>query len=296
MVSIIIVNYNTFHLVIDCINSVYEKTKNVKFEIIVVDNLSPNREIEKLNTIFPDVKLVQNDKNAGFGAANNLGVKHSKGEYLFLLNSDTILINDAISILAENYEKLPKAGVLGGNLYSADLKPIESYENLFPNLLSDINYVFNDIIFKIKYGKYLRFNKTNEIKKIAGYIYGADFFVSKNIFEKIGGFDEDFFMYAEEAELSMRINKKGYYMYIVPAAKIIHLEGGSQNGEIDHKIDWQLKSLKKYYLKTGTPYFFLGRKIIYYRLKLSLFLSYIKNDKEKIEIKNKLLYIINQNI
>lgn len=93
-VSIIIVNYNTYDLTLDCINSIKEKTNNIKYEIIVVDNNSPNRIIENLK--LENVRLVLNSKNGGFGYANNIGNKYAKGKYLFFLNSDTILMNNAI--------------------------------------------------------------------------------------------------------------------------------------------------------------------------------------------------------
>ncbi|GGF10257.1 hypothetical protein SAMN05443634_108180 [Chishuiella changwenlii] len=295
-VSIIIVNYNTYQLVVDCIRSVYEKTKDTKFEIIVVDNLSPNREIEELNLLFPDVKLVLNNKNAGFGAANNIGAKHALGKYLFLLNSDTILINDAISILTINFEKLPKAGVVGANLYSEDLKAIGSYENTFPGLMSDINLLFNDLIFKLKYRNYLRFNKTLEIKKIGGYIYGADFFIRKDIFEKSGTFDEDFFMYSEETELSKRIKNLGYEFYSIPEAKIIHLEGGSQEGFSDLKISWLFESKKLYYRKTRTSFYKISQYLLYLSMLRSLFFGLITDNKSKKEVCIKFLNFIKKDL
>ena len=99
-VSIIIVNYNTYNLLIDCIESIKTNThNNLDYEIIVVDNNSPIRDIEKLPEVYQDVQLILSDENGGFGKANNLGSRLAKGEYLFFLNPDTLLLNDAISVL-----------------------------------------------------------------------------------------------------------------------------------------------------------------------------------------------------
>ncbi|MDC5348150.1 glycosyltransferase, partial [Acinetobacter baumannii] len=115
-VSIIIVNYNTYNLVLQCIESVIKNTKKISYEIIVVDNNSPNREIEKLNEIYPNVKLVLNTKNSGFGIANNIGNKYANGKFLFLLNSDTIVLDNSIYTLYKFMVENPCVGACGGNL------------------------------------------------------------------------------------------------------------------------------------------------------------------------------------
>lgn len=273
-VSIIIVNYNTTQLVIDCINSIHEKTKSVNFEIIVVDNNSPDRSIENLKTIFPEIKLILSEKNAGFGAGNNLGNKYATGKYLFLLNSDTLLLDNAIYEFFTFMEKTPNAGVCGGNLLTKDLKPNFSFARYKPNLWLSINELFFHFYPLIFYKKNWSSPIDNKILKINGYICGADFFVIRKIYNKIGGFDEDFFMYSEEAELSYRIENLGYKFYVLPYVKIIHFDGGSQNNNSLRKLKWMYESKKLYYKKTKNK--------LYYIVLLINNLTYLKS---KLKIK-----------
>ena len=269
-VSIIIVNYNTTKLVIDCINSIYVHSTNIVFEIIVVDNCSPDRSIEKITQIFPDITLVLNDKNNGFGAANNLGNKYAKGKYLFLLNSDTLLLDNALEQFYDFMENTPDAGICGGNLLTKDLKPNMSFLQLKPCLFYQINELFFEVFTRIIYYKNYRYSTKNHVSEIKGFIIGADFFVRKELFDQVNGFDEDFFMYYEEVELTYRIEKLNYKSYVIPTIKIIHLEGGSTTISTN-KLKRMRESQKLYYSKTGQKYYTIVSnldKLIYCRDKI----------------------------
>ena len=221
-VSIIIVNYNTESLILDCIDSIYKQTRNLDFEIIVVDNASP----EGVKYLHKDnrIRLIQAQSNLGFGRANNLGAQYAVGRYLFLLNPDTILVNNAIFILLDFMEKNKYAGVCGGNLYTKDMLPCHSYKVIAPGLLYELNDLLRGIPSKILGSDH--FNNTGKCKDVA-YITGADLFIRKEIFEQVGGFDKDFFMYFEETYLCYKVRKQGKKVVNVPQAKIIHLEGQS---------------------------------------------------------------------
>lgn len=241
-VSIIIVNYNTLKLTKETIDSVIEKTKNLKYEIILIDNDSVDGSMEFLEKEYKNkVIFVKNDKNLGFGKANNKGIKIAKGKYVFLLNSDTLLINNAIKILFDFMEKNESCGVCGGNLYDINMQPTVSYELSLPE------NVFKNMI-RRRYKKNYFFNKT-EIPLRVAYISGADMMIRKKILDKVDIFDSDFFMYYEETELTFRIIKKGYEVYNVPQAKIIHLEGKS-NIFKEKKYSMILESKYKYFYKT----------------------------------------------
>ena len=118
-ISIIIVNYNTCDLTLQCLQSVYEKTVDVGFEVIVVDNASSDNSVEMIKKMFPQVKIIESVENLGFGKANNLGVKYANGDYLFLLNSDTILISNVIFEFYRFMQKSPQIAACGGNLIDA---------------------------------------------------------------------------------------------------------------------------------------------------------------------------------
>lgn len=225
-ISIIIVNYNTLPLVIDVIRSIKKNLLDIKYEILLIDNDSKDgtREYFSTNNI-EKLKFIPSCENLGFGRANNLGIKKAKGKYIFLLNSDTLLIDNSVSIMFRYMEENEDIGVCGANLYNKKMEPVHSYGRKIPGLFYDFNEIIKKIYTKIV-DKRLDFNYSNKIKEV-GYITGADMFIRKEVLDLVGGFDEDFFMYFEETELSSRIKKMGYKIVNIPAAKIIHFEGAS---------------------------------------------------------------------
>ena len=243
-ISVIIINYKTPQYVIDCITSLREKTKGITYEIIVVDNDSGDNSVSVLKETFGNtITLIESDSNLGFGRANNLGAKYATGKYLFLLNSDTLLVNNALKILFDYIEHNEKIGVVGGNLYTRDMSPNNSYSDEFLSAdqfkkqarWSSIIYsmISCKVLHKFRSGKARQrlaykghYNFTDFPQKVA-FIFGTDMMLKKSIFDQVGGFDPRFFMYAEEEELSWRIAKAGYCSVCVPDAKIIHFDGGS---------------------------------------------------------------------
>lgn len=226
-VSIIIVNYKTVHLLDNAIQSVINKTKNLNYEIIVVDNCSGDS-FEELIAKY-DVKVIVLSENIGFGRANNKASKLSKGRNLFFLNPDTYLLNNGIKILSDYLDNNKNVGIVGGNLYSSDLKPNLSYGMLYPSILFDLDGVFSRVGFsltKMLYGKNYIYNNTAECKSVA-YITGADLMIKKEVFDLVRGFNPCFFMYCEDSELAYRVKKLGYEIINVPEVKIVHLEGKS---------------------------------------------------------------------
>ncbi|WP_455590536.1 glycosyltransferase family 2 protein [Bacteroides sp.] len=225
-VSIIIVNYNTCDLTLQCIESIYEKTHDIDFEIIVVDNASVDNSVFLIKEKYPQVTLIESEVNLGFGRANNLGVKKAIGQYLLFLNSDTLLVNNAIKILFDFISSDSTIGICGGNLYNAEMKPVQSYMRYFPSLFSELNELTSGFLSKIIYGKQETFNTLSKPISVA-YITGADLMISQRLFNDFGGFSSDFFMYYEETELSYRIKKAGYLIKCTSDAKIVHLVGKS---------------------------------------------------------------------
>ena len=256
-VSIVIVNYNTKDLLKQCIESVFAKTQDLIYEIIVVDNASSDGSQQMLKEVFPEVILVESPENLGFGRANNIGFDYAKGRNIFLLNSDTILLNNAVKILSDYLDDNPKTGICGGNLYDEKEQPLHSFRRSLPSLLFELSVLLGDILFKIIYGKNQEFNYTNKPLKVA-YITGADMMINASVLSIAGKFDPDFFMYFEESELSWRVKKAGFSIYSVPSARIIHLESKSFSDNYK-KIKMQLNSRSLYYKKTHS---WFSRKII----------------------------------
>lgn len=134
-VSIIIVNYCSAKMVAECVESIFEKTKGIDYEIIIVDNDSrDNSEAFLKSTLGDSTTLISAGENLGFGKANNLGAAYAKGEYLLLLNPDTLLVNNAIKVLYDYIKTHPETGVVGGNLYSPEMKAVPSYCMQFDDL------------------------------------------------------------------------------------------------------------------------------------------------------------------
>lgn len=276
-VSVILVNYNTLKITKNTIDSVIEKTKGLNYEIILVDNASTDGSVEFFEKEYKNkIIFIKNNENLGFGRANNKGIEIAKGKYVFLLNPDTLLINNAIKILFDFIEKNNNCGVCGANLYTKDLKPAQSFFSELPyvTLKTELEQSLN-FCRKLKKDKN-NFNYSNNIKQV-GVISGADMMIRKDIFNRIGGFDIDFFMYSEELELTYRIFKEGYSSFSVPSAKIIHLESQSFAFK-ENKYRLLLGSKYKYFYKTSD---LETCKYIYYISQIGYFLRlvfYFKKD------------------
>ena len=232
-VSVIIVNYNTKKLLKDCLHSIYNQTKDITFEIIVSDNNSTDGSIEMLQIDFPSVIIIKNEKNLGFGAANNRALDIAKGKYIFYLNSDTILLNNSIKLFYDYFESHEKEhiGALGSMLLDSNQQFIHSGDN-FPSIHTEVRDLFKQLlinlyltigtIFKLKQKP--KSHIYNEYYGPIDYISGADIFLKNNKFAR---FDEDFFLYFEETYLQYLMAKNNLNRYIIEGPKIIHLCGGS---------------------------------------------------------------------
>ncbi len=272
-VSIIIVNYNTAVLTQNCIDSIYKYSSPSQFEVILIDNAST----EPLNTNyysnFPHLTLIQNKFNYGFGYANNQGIKIAKGEFVFLLNSDTELTSDAImDFLAFMRNPLNhQIAVCGAELFTGSETPTPSFGN-FPTILGSLASLGFRYLIPNYYTRHLAIGVVNyniKVKRV-DLVSGANMFIRKNVLEQVGLFDEDFFLYFEETELSYRISKAGYYSVILPFIKIKHLEGSStplSQGEFNYFIfGHYVKSRRLFYKKAyglSMSYVFLPLDILY---------------------------------
>ena len=225
-VSVIIVNYNTKKLTSECIDSVFEKTRDVDFEVILVDNASTDGSAEHF-ALDKRITFIASPENIGFGRANNRGAEAGKGEYLLFLNPDTLLMNDAISKMAEVMEGDEKIGICGGNLYDGYGEPTHSYGYI----TQTFSGYFKNIFFPVTLfpGMYEEHNKSDRVKSV-GYITGADLMIRHSVFDHVGGFCKEMFMYYEDVDLNYKVKKAGYKVMSVPEARIIHLVGKSMEG------------------------------------------------------------------
>ena len=248
-VSIILVNYKTKDLTINCIKSIYEKTCNLDYEIIVVDNCSEDSSIEAIEQEFPNLTIIKNDKNWGFGIANNIGISNAKGKYILCLNTDTLLVNNAVKYMFDFMEEEENQDIAacGGNLYTKDMQPAHTHFD-FPNPWNCSSlFWLSKAIFKKHY-------KQKEITELqeTDFVTGADLFIRKSVLDKIGVYDENIFLYYEDVDLCKRMRNAGYKNVVIPEPKIIHLEGQSSKNFLK-KTKNSVKG-KYYYLNKYNQY------------------------------------------
>ncbi|MDE5886391.1 MAG: glycosyltransferase family 2 protein [Muribaculaceae bacterium] len=258
-VSVIIVNYNTSSLIIDCLKSIVKETRGISYEVIIVDNASEPDIESKIRSGVPDlpnVKFCLSSENNGFGVGNNIGMESAKGRKLLFLNPDTLLINNAIKILSDFLDNNPRVAASGANLFTREGSPNFSFKRRLPGVMWEVNELLHNIIDKRIFAPDLTFNYGASPIEV-GYITGADLMVKKEIIEEIGGFSPDFFLYFEETDLCARIKESGGKIFNVPSAKIIHLESQSMAGDnspINYfKIDNLEKSHLTYYKRNLNP-------------------------------------------
>lgn len=226
-VSVIIVNYKTANLVVDCISSIRVKTSGVSYEVIVVDNNSGDGIDRTMAEHFGDsVKVVMLPENIGFGRANNEGFKAASGRNLLCLNPDTLLRNNAIAILSQYLDEHEDVGAVGGNLYCADGSPAWSMGRMYPGIMDELSGLTVSRLGKLLYGSSTMFNHSGHPLEVA-WVLGADLMVKSSVIKKTGGFDPAFFMFSEDVDLCWQIHDLGLKVVSVPDAEITHLEGKS---------------------------------------------------------------------
>ena len=218
-VSIIIINYKSAQLTVDCIASIKKFTKGVSFEVIVVDNDSQDDSEEIIKNIHSDIVWVQTGYNAGFSRGNNAGFKVAKGEYILLLNADTLLFEDTISLTVKRLEENQDIAVIAGLQVNPDISPMYYYRNRndFRKFMYVVPNRLNGILDKIFPEP--NFSDPNQAELPCG----AFMMLRRETLEKAGIMDEDFFMYAEDFEWASRLRKVGKLCYFEDI-RFIHLE------------------------------------------------------------------------
>lgn len=264
-VTISIVTYNSKNVIENCIRSIFETTKDIGIEIILVDNFSEDGSAELVKSQFPAVRLIENRENVGFGKAHNQSFRLSKGRYFLILNPDTIIFPHAISKMVKFMDSHNHAGVVGCKIFWDDEKNFMFPDLRIHNLKTSIIHFTPFCLFFPNSLISRRFWKTayhvwnaKTATEVDG-VTGGLLMVRREIFESVGLFDENFFLFFEEHDLLKRIKKKGWKIYYLPGAEIQHyFEESLRNSPIDAgKIYMQsaLYYYKKHYKMPG--YFFL---------------------------------------
>lgn len=236
-VSIIIINFNTPNLTINCIESLIKFHAEIDLEIIVVDNASSDNSLEMLKNSFGHtIKLIPSDINLGFAGGNNLGAKSATGKYLIFLNSDTIINSDFITPCVKILEENENIGAISPRLILPDKTLQQSSYGIFPTIWRLLlQKTKKDPIAQYKNGYFL-----------TDWISGCAFIIKKSIFQEIGAWDEKFFLYYEDIEICKRLHDKSYQVAVSQNASIVHLGGQSL----------KLNKVKENHFYTSQDYYF----------------------------------------
>lgn len=216
--SIIIVNWNTKKLLIDCLTSILGQTEKLNYEVIVVDNGSSDGSVAAVRKLrVKGLQVIENTENLGFAKANNQAIQQAKGEYILLLNSDTIIVDNALEKLVTFARCDEKIGLVGPRLLNFDGTPQPSVAPFF-TLFKVFVWLFT--------GDRFLYSSPNKATGV-DWLMGAALMAKRRMIEEIGGLDEDFFMYVEEVDWCYRAKKAGWSVWFYPSAQITHLVRGS---------------------------------------------------------------------
>ncbi len=216
--SVIIVNYNGYKYLKECFDSLYEHLNTISFEIIVIDNNSHDDSCSYIKSNYPEIKLIESKINYGFGKGNNEAVKHASGNYLLLINNDTIVLDDLRPVL--DYLKSDSSiGAIGINMFSGEKKYLPVCGN-FPNIQ---NMFWMKKIQENK--KEFVLGKFTKNEYEVDWLSGSFLMMPRKVYEEVNGFDEDYFLYVEDVDLSKRIADKGYKRIFLTEYRYIHFVG-----------------------------------------------------------------------
>jgi len=245
-ISVLIVNWNTCDLVCECLRSVYEQTCHATYEVIVVDNASDDGSCDCIGEEFDQVQLIRSSENLGFARGNNLAAKHACGDYLLLLNPDTVVQRDSLRTLLEYAKHHSDGGAWGGVCELPDGSVDPGCRQQEP----DIRQRFQDLL-GFAATKVAHLDRSTDFAGRVPILSGAYMMVHSDIWHEMGGFDESFTLYAEETDLCYRIRQAGYGIYMTGNSRIMHNTGSGDPYDPVRKLNCT-RGLMHFYRKHFT--------------------------------------------
>jgi GT2 family glycosyltransferase len=260
--SIIIVNYNVKYFLEHCVKSVLRACHGLQAEVLVVDNLSKDGSVAMMQQMYPTVHTIANTENVGFAKANNQALKIAKGKYVIYLNPDTIVAEDCFKLCIDYLENNPKVGALGPRLIDGKGQFLPESKRGFPSAktafykIAGLSSLFKTSkTFNNYHLGHLSEFEINEVDILAG----CFMMCRKDVLDKVGGFDEQYFMYGEDIDLSYQINKEGYKNVYFPLTSVLHYKGESTKKETMNYVRMFYEAMIKFAKKNFTG----GNKTIY---------------------------------
>ncbi len=248
--SIVIVNFNSWNVLRPCLASVFRETRTSPTEVIVVDNASTDGSCESIARDFPQAKVLRNERNLGFAAANNRGIEIATGKFILLLNPDTVVLDGTIDTSVEFLEWHPAAGIVGCRLLFPD-RSLQRSLYSFPSLWN----IFCETFFLEKllpgtrlFGNYTLTNFDYNTERQADAVCGAYLLFRRELVSRVGMLDEQFYMYTEEIDFCYRAKQEGYEVWFNPGGEILHFWGG-QSATNRRILLWTVGSQMLYFQK-----------------------------------------------
>ena len=279
MLSVVIVNYNVKYYLEQCLESVRRASQGLQVEVFVVDNLSTDGSVPYLRERFPDVTFIENNENVGFARANNQAIRQSRGEYVLLLNPDTILCEDTLRRFVDFMDAHPEAGAAGAYMLHADGTFAPESRRGLPTpfvafcKMSGLTRLFpKSRLFGRYYMGYLDVNEVNRIEAISG----ACMMLRREALDRVGLLDEDFFMYGEDIDLSYRILQGGYHNYFLPV-RMLHYKGESTVKNSYRYVYTFYQAMRLFFRKHYSHYSWVISLPINLAIWASSFMTYVAN-------------------
>lgn len=276
-VSVIIVSWNVRGPLRNCLRSVFQQRFEDELEIIVVDNASNDGSAQMVEAEFPQVKLIKSPGNLGFAKGNNLGIQNSRGEYLFLLNPDTLLIQPETFTLMIQFIKVnQKIGVIGPRLLNED-RSLQISARYFPNLLTHLLEMN---------GRVDHLKRLNQKTGKVDWVSGAAMLIRRKAIKEAGLFDENYFMYTEEMDLQYRMQQKGWGVWYCPEVEIVHLGGKSTEQIKEQGLIWQLQNFTKF---TRKHYSKISHVLLKIMTRIGLLMMILRHRGDREEVYRRIL-------
>jgi GT2 family glycosyltransferase len=244
--SVIIVSYNVQYFLEQCLLSIQEASKGLKVEVIVVDNNSTDATCKNITSKFPLVRLLSNQNNIGFSKANNQGVKIAKGEYVLILNPDTVVAEDTFLKVLNFAKEKQNLGVLGVKLIDGAGNFAPESKRGIPTPMVSFYKLFG--ISGKRTGKYYATHLTEDETGVVEVCSGAFMFLKRTVYNEVNGFNEAYFMYGEDIDLSIKLINSGYQNYYFSNTQIIHYKGESTQKNLRY-LSYFYDAMKIFYNK-----------------------------------------------
>jgi len=278
--SVIIVSYNVQYFIEQCILSVLAAAENLKIEIIVVDNNSSDASCELILEKYPEIILIQNKENVGFSKANNQGVKIANGKYVLILNPDTVVAEDTFDQILAFAKSKRNLGVLGVKLIDGSGNFLPESKRGIPTPQVSFNKLFG--ISSKSTGKYYATHLNENETGVVNILVGAFMLLKKSVYNEVNGFDEAYFMYGEDIDLSYKILNKGYQNYYYANTQVIHYKGESTKKNVEnlkyfhqamkifYKKHFKLNSVYDFVMSFGIEFWYLHKYFKFLKPKNNL--------------------------